>query len=70
MITRAPYGYFVDLAEHFRSQMFPEFHQKRWNERRFLLIFRKTDEVLAVRVLCDLFEQSLVGVIVLLLDYQ
>ena len=60
----------VDLSEDICSQPLTELNQKRWCERRFLLITGKTDEVLAIRILRDLFQQFSISIAVLLLNDQ
>lgn len=61
-------NHLIDVPKDVVSQTFSEFYQKRWCKRRFLLITWKTNKKLVVRILCKLFYQFPVGIIVLLLD--
>ena len=60
----------IDITKDLVSEPLPELHKERRNIWRLLLISRKANEVLVIRVLCDLLDQFPVGIVELFLNPQ
>ena len=62
--------HFVDLVQHIFRKALSEFDQQRRHKRDLVLVSGQTDEILIVRVFSDLFNQFLIGIVILLLDQK
>ena len=62
--------HFIDVAKNVIRKAFSKLNQKGWNERLFILIPRKPDEKLIIRILTNLLHQFPVRLLILLLNDQ